>query len=147
MANIKACFSSKTDDWATPQDLFDKLDNEFHFDLDPCADENNHKCDLFFNVEQDGLSKNWGGHTVFCNPPYGKVIGKWVKYAYEQAQQPNTTVVMLIPSRTDTRYFHDYIYGKAEIRFIRGRLKFGDGKGSAPFPSMIVIFKKESDTQ
>ena len=141
MANITSCFSSKSDEWATPQDFFDKLNDEFHFNLDPCADENNHKCDLFYTKEQDGLSKNWGGHTVFCNPPYGKAISDWVKYSYEQSQQPDTTVVMLIPSRTDTRYFHDYIYGKAEIRFIRGRLKFGDGKGSAPFPSMVVIFR------
>lgn len=142
MANITGCLSSKTDDWATPQDFFDKLNAEFHFDLDPCADENNHKCDLFYTKEQDGLSKEWGGgHTVFCNPPYGRAIGKWVRYAYEQSQQPNTTVVMLIPSRTDTSYFHDYIYGKAELRFIRGRLRFGDGSDNAPFPSMVVIYR------
>lgn len=144
MANIEACFSSKSDEWATPQDFFDKLDKEFHFNLDPCADENNHKCDLFYTKEQDGLTKNWGGHVVFCNPPYGKAIGDWVKYSYEQSQKPNTIVVMLIPSRTDTKYFHDYIYGKAEIRFIKGRLKFGNSKAGAPFPSMIVIFKERS---
>ena len=89
-----------------------------------------------------GCIKIGGGHTVFCNPPYGSKIKDWVKYSYEQAQKPDTIVVMLIPSRTDTRWFHDYIYGKAEIRFIRGRLKFGGSKTSAPFPSMIVIFKK-----
>ena len=77
---------------------------------------------------------------MFCNPPYGSKIGEGVRYSYEQAQKPNTLVVMLIPSRTDTKYFHDYIYGKAEIRFIRGRLKFGDSKTPAPFPSMVVVF-------
>lgn len=143
MANITACLSSKTDDWATPQDFYDKLNKEFHFTLDPCADEHNHKCDFYYTKEQDGLSKDWGGYTVFCNPPYGKEIGRWVKYSYEQSRKPNTTVVMLIPARTDTKYFHDFIYGKAELRFIRGRLKFGGSKISAPFPSMVVVFNGE----
>ena len=141
MANIKACFSSNTDDWATPQDFFDKLDKELHFDLDPCADEHNHKCEMYFTKEQNGLKHEWRGHTVFCNPTYGKEISEWVRYAYEQSRQPNTTVVMLIPARTDTLYFHEYIYGKAEIRFIKGRLKFGDSTTAAPFPSMVVIFR------
>lgn len=144
MANIQACLSSKTDNWATPQDFFDNLNEEFHFTLDPCANEENHKCDLFFTKEQDGLTKDWGGHVVFCNPPYGKEIANWVRYSYEQSQKPNTTVVMLIPARTDTRYFHDYIYGKTEIRFIKGRLKFGDATTGAPFPSMVVIYRKSS---
>ena len=144
MANIQACLSSKTDNWATPQDFFDNLNEEFHFTLDPCANEENHKCDLFFTKEQDGLTKDWGEHVVFCNPPYGKEIADWVRYSYEQSQKPNTTVVMLIPARTDTRYFHDYIYGKAEIRFIKGRLKFGDATTAAPFPSMVVIYRKSS---
>ena len=143
MANIKACLSSKTDNWATPQDFFDNLNEEFHFTLDPCANEENHKCDLFFTKEQDGLTKDWGGHVVFCNPPCGKEIAGWVRYSYEQSQKQNTTVVMLIPARTDTRYFHDYIYGKAEIRFIKGRLKFGDATTAAPFPSMVVIYRKK----
>lgn len=144
MANIQACLSSKTDNWATPQDFFDNLNEEFHFTLDPCANEENHKCDLFYTKEQDGLTKDWGGHVVFCNPPYGKEIADWVRYSYEQSQKPNTTVVMLIPARTDTRYFHDYIYGKAEIRFIKGRLKFGDATTSAPFPSMVVVYRKNN---
>lgn len=139
MANIAACMSSKN--WATPQDFFDKLNEEFHFTLDPCADSENHKCDLFFTREQNGLNQDWGGHTVFCNPPYGREIADWVKYAYEQSQKPDTTVVMLIPARTDTRYFHEYIYNKAEIRFIRGRLKFGDATSAAPFPSMVVVYR------
>ena len=82
-----------------------------------------------------------GGHTVFCNPPYGREIGKWVKYSYEQSRKENTTVVMLVPSRTDTRWFHNYIYGKAEIRFVKGRLKFGGATTGAPFPSMVVIYR------
>lgn len=141
MADISVCFSSKSDDWATPQDFFDRLDAEFHFNLDPCADDHNHKCDRYYTKEENGLSKSWGGCTVFCNPPYGKDIAEWVRYAYEESKKPNTTIVMLIPARTDTRYFHDYIYGKAEIRFIRGRLKFGNATQSAPFPSMVVVFK------
>lgn len=133
----KVHFMSTTDQWETPQRFFDELDKEFHFTLDPCADEHNHKCQKYFTKEIDGLSQNWGGETVFCNPPYGREIGKWV----EKAATENATTVMLIPARTDTKWFHDYIYGKAEVRFLRGRLKFGDSINSAPFPSMVVIFK------
>jgi len=140
MANLKACFSSKSDEWSTPQNVFDELDKEFHFTLDPCATDNNHKCDKYFTLENDGLSENWGGYRVFCNPPYSE-IDKWVEKAYRETRNDNTLVVLLIPNRTDTRYFHNYIYQRAEIRFVKGRLKFGDGKGSAPFPSMIVIFR------
>jgi phage N-6-adenine-methyltransferase len=139
--NTAIMFSSETDQWATPQDFFDELNAEFHFTLDPCATRENAKCARFFTVEDDGLKQDWQGETVFCNPPYGREIGKWVKKCYEESKKPGTTVVMLIPARTDTSYFHDYIYGKArEIRFIRGRLKFGDAKNSAPFPSMVVVF-------
>ena len=104
------------------------------------------KCPLYFTPETDGLKSSWkvaGGGTVFCNPPYGREIGKWVQKAYEEAQG-GTPIVLLIPARTDTSYFHDYIYGKAEIRFIRGRLRFTDDDGNAadpaPFPSMLVIY-------
>lgn len=142
--NTEVMFSSKAMDWATPQDFFNQLDSEFHFTLDPCANQSNHKCAHYFTETDDGLKQSWGGgQTVFCNPPYGKAIKDWVKKCFEEAKQPNTTVVLLIPARTDTAYFHDYIYLKpnVEIRFIRGRLKFGDGKNSAPFPSMVVIFR------
>ena len=141
--NTELMFSSKTDQWSTPQDFFDALNREFSFTLDPCADESNHKCEKFFTKEDDGLSQSWGGYTVFCNPPYGRAIKDWVKKSFEEAQRPDTTVVMLIPARTDTSYFHEYIYQKpnVETRFIRGRLKFGDEKNSAPFPSMVVIFR------
>ena len=134
-------FSSKTDEWSTPQDFFDELNKEFDFTLDPCATPENAKCEKYYTKEDDGLKQDWSGETVFCNPPYGRAIKNWVKKCYEESKKPNTTVVMLIPARTDTSYFHDYIYHKAkEIRFIRGRLKFGNAKNSAPFPSMVVIF-------
>lgn len=142
MANLDIHFSSKTNEWATPQPFFDALNKEFKFNLDPSATEDNAKCKRFFTVADDGLKKSWGGYRVFCNPPYGKELKSWVKKAYEESKKKNTTVVLLIPARTDTSYFHDYIYGKAEIRFIRGRLKFGDSKNSAPFPSMVVVYKK-----
>lgn len=134
-------FSSTTDQWATPQDFFDKLDAEFHFSLDPCASEDNAKCKKYFTEEDNGLIQNWGGQRVFCNPPYGREISKWVRKCSEESKKPNTLCVMLIPARTDTSYFHDYIYNKAEIRFIRGRLKFGGSSQGAPFPSMVVIFR------
>ena len=136
--NKELMFSSKTDLWETPQDLFDKLNNEFHFTLDVCATPENAKCDSFYTKEQDGLSQPWKG-VVWCNPPYGKQIGSWVRRGFFASISGNT-VVMLLPARTDTRWFHEYIYGKAEIRFIRGRLKFGGSKNSAPFPSMVVVF-------
>ena len=139
--NIEVMFSSKTDQWATPQDFFDKLNEEFHFTLDPCADDTNHKCEKYFTKEQDGLQQDWKGEVVFCNPPYGREIGIWVKKCHDEAQKENTVCVMLIPARTDTRWFHDHIYGQAEIRFVKGRLKFGGAKYNAPFPCMVVIFK------
>lgn len=139
--NTETMFSSKTDLWATPQDFYDKLNSEFHFTLDPCATPHNAKYVKFYTKEQDGLRKDWGGNTVFCNPPYGRDIYAWVRKCFMEAQKINTIVVMLIPARTDTRYFHEFIYHKArEIRFIKGRLKFGDQKNSAPFPSMVVVF-------
>ena len=139
MAISEALYSSQTDMWETPQDLFDDLDREFHFDLDVCAIPENAKCKKFYTPEQDGLRQPWDG-TCWCNPPYGRDIGKWVRRALF-ASVGGATVVMLLPARTDTRWFHDYIYKRAEIRFLKGRLKFGSSKNSAPFPSMVVIFK------
>ena len=139
--NTDLMFSSNSNEWATPQDFYEKLNEEFNFTLDPAADDNNHKCKKYFTEKENGLLQKWGGNIVFCNPPYGRQIGDWVKKAYEEAQEPNTTVVMLLPARTDTKYFHNYIYKQHEIRFIRGRLKFGDSKNAAPFPSMVVIMK------
>lgn len=141
--NTKVMFSSQNMDWATPQAFFDKLDLEFGFTLDPCANSSNHKCDRYYTEADNGLSKSWRGETVFCNPPYGRLLKDWVKKCSEEAKQPDTTVVLLVPARTDTAYFHDYIYQQpnVEIRFLRGRLKFGDSSNSAPFPSMVVIFR------
>lgn len=137
-------FSSKTDQWATPQDFFDKLNEEFDFTLDVCALPENAKCKQFFTPEIDGLSQPWNGR-VWCNPPYGREIGQWVRRAFLAiASGGAEVVVMLLPARTDTRWFHEYIYGKAEIRFLKGRLKFGGSKNAAPFPSMVVIFRRKA---
>lgn len=131
-------FSSLTPEWATPQDFFDTLHKEFGFNLDPCATKENAKCPDFYTKSEDGLSKDWYNKRVFCNPPYGRVIGDWVRKCATGGAE---ITVALLPSRTDTRWFHEFIYGKAEIRFIKGRLKFGGHKNSAPFPSMIVIWR------
>lgn len=136
-------FSSSTDLWATPQDFFDHLNAEFNFDVDVCATPDNAKCDIYFTKEQDGLAQPWGGLTCWCNPPYGREVGKWVQKAYISSRDEGSTVVMLLPARTDTKWFHEYIYNKSEIRFIKGRLKFGGSANSAPFPSMVVIFRPQ----
>jgi phage N-6-adenine-methyltransferase len=134
-------FSSASEEWPTPKDFFKLLDNEFHFDLDPCATHENAKCKKYFTKDNDGLRQDWGTHIVFCNPPYGKDMRAWAHKCWD-ASINGAIVVLLAHSRTDTRWFHDWVYNKAaEIRFVRGRLKFGDGKQSAPFPSMVAIFK------
>lgn len=139
MAISSALYSSQTDLWETPQNLFDILNDEFHFDIDVCALPENAKCDRFYTPEQDGLSQPWKGNC-WCNPPYGREVEQWVRRAF-LASVSGSTVVMLLPARTDTKWFHEYIYNKAEVRFLKGRLKFGNSKNSAPFPSMIVIFR------
>lgn len=145
--NTKVMFSRQKDEWSTPQDFFNELDREFGFTLDPCATDENHKCDLYYTKENDGLAQDWGGHIVFCNPPYSKVL-QWAEKCYHEGQKEKTIVVLLVAARTDTKFFHEYIYNKSEIRFIRGRLKFGGSKTAAPFPSMLAIFRgrmKEGD--
>lgn len=137
--NKEVMFSSKTDLWETPQDFFEKLDQEFGFELDVCALPENAKCSRYFSPMDDGLEQDWTG-VCWCNPPYGREIEKWVKKAYISAIE-GATVVMLLPARTDTRWFHDWIYGKTEIRFIRGRLKFGGAEYGAPFLNMVVVFR------
>jgi len=143
--NKKAMFSSETDLWSTPKDFFLTINKEFNFGLDVCADDQNHKCLDYFTKEQNGLSKNWADYAnnkaCWMNPPYGREISKWIKKAYES----NCLVVGLLPARTDTRWFHDYVLNKAEIRFIKGRLKFGESDNSAPFPSMLVIWRIYND--
>jgi phage N-6-adenine-methyltransferase len=134
-------FSSNTDLWATPQSFFNKLNEEFKFDLDVCANANNHKCETYFNQQINGLKQKWTG-TCWMNPPYGREIVKWVKKAYEESLK-GSTIVCLLPSRTDTKWWHDYCM-KGEVRLVKGRLKFGDSKNSAPFPSAVVIFGEKA---
>ena len=141
--NTEVIFSSKSDLWETPQEFFDKLNQEFHFNLDVCALPENTKCTKYYTPKQDGLSQPWSG-VVWCNPPYGREIGSWVRKGLF-ASMEGATVVMLLPARTDTKWFHEYIYGKAEIRFVKGRLKFGESKNSAPFPSMVVVFRPKME--
>lgn len=129
-----------SDEWGTPDEFFKALDAEFHFDLDPCATEENHKCDEYYTKETDGLLQDWGGRAVFCNPPYSE-ISKWVEKCYREGQKDNTVVVLLIPSRTDTKYFWNFIVHRAELRFVKGRLRFGGSKTNAPFSSLIVIYR------
>ena len=135
-------FSKKSDEWATPQWLFDELTKTYGFTLDPASTDENAKCSKHFTLEDDGLSKDWQGERVFINPPYSKCFD-WVKKAHEEGQKYNTKVAMLLPARTDTKWFHQFCMDKkvvSEICFIKGRLKFGEQTNSAPFPSMIVIF-------
>ena len=130
MKKFKGMMTSLSPHWATPKWLYEELDKEFHFDLDPCP---------LFDKENSGLRIEWNG-IVYVNPPYGRGIGEWIKKGYASAQS-GSTVIMLLPSRTDTRWWFDYVMKADEIRFIKGRLKFGESKNSAPFPSCIVIFK------
>jgi site-specific DNA-methyltransferase (adenine-specific) len=129
---------SETVEWSTPQDLWDTLDTEFVFTIDVAATEQNRKTTRYYDEAADGLAQSWEDEVVWCNPPYGRAIKDWVKKASEQKKG---VVVMLIPSRTETKWFHEYIYNKAEIRFIKGRLKFGGHKSAAPFPNMIVVWR------
>lgn len=132
-------FSSKTDMWSTPQAFFDKYDQVYRFNLDVCATADNAKCENYFTEEDDGLVQDWSGlGNVWMNPPYGREIIHWMKKAYESSLE-GATVVCLVPARTDTKWWHEYAM-KGQIEFIRGRLKFGDAKNSAPFPSAVVVF-------
>lgn len=140
----KGLFTSLTNEWATPIKFFQELDNEFHFTLDPCATPENAKCDKFFTEKENGLLQDWSNEVVFCNPPYGREINKWVEKCYNENKK-GATVVMLIPARTDTKYFHQYIYNQHEVRFIQGRLHFNESKQSAPFPSMVVVMKDKRE--
>lgn len=140
--DTKIHFSSASGDWATPQDFFDKLNEEFQFTLDPCADDFNHKCEKYYTEKQDGLSQEWSGERVFCNPPYGRDVPKWVEKCFNEVYFGKCLcAVMLLNARTDTKWFHNYVYHKAEVRFVKGRLKFGDKGQPAPFPSMVVVFR------
>ncbi len=144
-------FSSMTDSWTTPQGIYLELDSEFHFNFDPCPldlnpNESGNQLGLLDDTDandetppkSDGLEIEWGTST-FCNPPYSQ-LAEWLKKAFTEWKK-GKTVVMLVPSRTDTKAWHDYAMKATEIRFVRGRLKFGDATNSAPFPSAVVIFK------
>ncbi len=129
--NTDVMFSKKSDNWSTPPDFYKKLDEEFHFDFDPCP----------LNAQFDGLDFPWYG-SIFVNPPYSQ-IGKFLKKAHEELDKGNAQVIVfLVPARTDTKWFHESVYGLSEIRFIKGRLKFGDGKNSAPFLSLVCVFRR-----
>ena len=145
--NNDAGLSSKSNEWETPQELYDELNKEFNFTLDPCATKESAKCIKYYTEEDNGLIQDWGG-VVFMNPPYGRQINKWIEKAYNESLK-GAIVVCLIPARTDTRYWWDYIFPYAEIRFIKGRIKFKkDGKSApAPFPSAIVIFNNKRNNK
>ena len=139
--NKDIMFSSVSDDWGTPQHFFNLLDQEFHFVLDACASEHNAKCLSYFTKEDDALLQRWDyGGYVFCNPPYGRIMNKFVEKAYIENQY-GVPIVLLLPARTDVKWFHNYIYNQHEIRFIKGRLHFNDSKDPAPFPSMVVVMR------
>lgn len=145
-SNMDVHFSSKTNEWYTPQYLFDKLNDKHNFNLDVCATAESAKCKEYFTIKEDGLKQNWYG-TCFMNPPYGREIKYWIKKAYEESLR-GVKVVCLIPARTDTTYWHEYIFPYAKIEFLKGRIKFENGygvKNSAPFPSAIVIFGESID--
>ena len=140
----KAMVSSKSNEWSTPQEFFDELNKEFFFTLDPCSTNENKKCSTNYTIQDDGLSKDWSGHSVFMNPPYGGHTKKWIEKAWRESLK-GAIVVCLIVSSTDRSYWHDIIFPYAsEIRFVRGRLKFGNVKSTAPFASAIIIFGKNT---
>lgn len=130
-------FTSNKDDWRTPTPLFNKLNKRFSFDYDVCASHENAKCPKYFTKEMDGLKQQWTG-TCYCNPPYGRVIGKWMEKAYKSSVM-GATVVCLIPARTETRWYNNWVV-RGEVEFLKGRQKFSDGKTGAPFPSAVVTF-------
>ena len=139
----KCLLSSDKMDWGTPVSFFDELNKEFKFTVDVCASGWNAKLDRFWGVDDDALVQDWSSDVCFMNPPYGRDIKHWIKKAYDESLK-GATVVALIPSRTDTVYWHEFIQDIAEVRFIRGRLKFERPEGSgdpAPFPSAVIVWR------
>lgn len=137
----ESLYSSDKMDWETPAFLFQKLNEEFNFTCDVCAVESNAKCDEFYTPEIDGLSQNWHG-TIWMNPPYGREVSKWVKKAHEQSQQ-GCVCVCLLPVRSDTRWWHDYVMNASEVRLLSKRLSFEGSNNKAPFPVAIVVFDRK----
>ena len=140
--NRDIMFSHANEDWETPQEIFDSLNSLYHFTLDAAAADDNYKCEKHYTATDSGLNHSWGGETVWLNPPYGRQLKQWVRKAWEESQKPGTKVVLLLPARTDTKWFHDYCM-KGICIFIKGRLYFGRNgwTGRAPFPSLICIFE------
>lgn len=136
---MKVHFMSTRDDWETPKFLFEGLNAEFGFQTDVCATSVTAKCSQFFTKEDDALAKNWAG-VCWMNPPYGREIHHWMKKAFESSLS-GALVVCLIPARTDTRWWHQYVNRATEVRFLKGRLKFGKAENAAPFPSCVVVFR------
>ena len=143
MKGEKVLFSRESDEWGTPNNLFIKLDKKYNFTIDVAASKRNYKCKKYYTKEDNGLFKDWSNEVVWCNPPYSE-IDLWVQKCYEESGK-SKLIALLIPARTDTKYFHKYIYNKAELIFIKGRLRFTNPNksGSAPFPSMLVIYKEK----
>ena len=143
----KGLFTSDKDFWETPMSLFNKLNARYHFTLDPCSTDRNAKCPKHYTKESNGLTKSWKNEVVFMNPPYGKEISKWVAKA-SQEYRGGAIIVALLPARTDTKWFHEYINKQARVIFLKGRVKFelnGEVQQTAPFPSMIVIWEGIQD--
>lgn len=138
--------SSRTDQWATPRAFFDEWDAIYRFELDVCADSSNAKCARYFDRQDDGLCQSWSPFRCWMNPPYGRQIGRWVQKAFEESRV-GATVVCLLPARTDTAWWHDYVIPRGKVVFIRGRLRFGEAKAGAPFPSAVVIFRSDAREQ
>ncbi|MCV6045563.1 DNA N-6-adenine-methyltransferase [Enterococcus faecalis] len=143
-------FSSEKEDWETPQNIFDELNKKYQFDIDVAASIQNTKLPNYFTKQDNALCQKWDGN-VFCNPPYGRELRKWLEKGYKEfLRNKERTIVFLIPARTDTSYWHDFIFGKADIQFLRGRLKFeinGEGGNPAPFPSAIVVYRKKASEE
>lgn len=153
--NMNVHFSSKSNEWETPKNIFNHLNEEFNFDLDAASTDQNNLCQDYYTAEDDALSKDWSEYnSVWVNPPYGRMIGKFIKKGYEESLK-GVTVVFLIPARVDTKWWHEFC-SKGEVKFIKGRLKFDnrslpsykeDGthkKSPAPFPCALVIFRNKN---
>ena len=148
MSNLEVHFTNKSNEWETPRSLFKELDDEFNFTIDVCATKESAKCERFYTKQTNGLAQSWENEVAFMNPPYGREIGAWVEKAYRESLN-GAVVVCLIPARTDTRYWHDYIFPNAEIRFLKGRVKFKGYNSNGEYvenkagqhDSMLVIFK------
>ena len=152
MSINKEMFISNSQEWETPQDLFDRYNHMYRFTLDLCATPDNAKCERYFTKKENALIKSWFYEICWMNPPYGREIGRWVQKAYDSVYhglnwEMSATIVMLLPARTDTKWFQDYVLKaqrlyNAHIHFIKGRLKFVGAKHPAPFPSVVVVFRR-----